>query len=533
MRDAASELPHDLEGLKSLVVDLQQTNHHQQREITRLREQLNLLLAKRYGPSREALADLQLRLFNEAEAQESRAEPAPPPEAVTVAAHRRQKRGRKLLPPTLPRVERVYDLPEAERHCPQDGTALEPIGEEVSEQLDVIPATVQVLRHIRLKYACPCCRTHVVTASMPAQPIPKSLASPGTLAHVAVSKYQDALPLYRQEQIFKRLGLELPRVTLAGWMIRAGALIQPLINLLRDRLLEGDVIHCDETKVQVLKEPGKAATSLSYMWVQVSGRDEKPVVLFDYDPSRGGAIPKRLLGDFSGFLHTDGYEGYGAVCRANDITQIGCWAHVRRKYDEALKAAGINPRKPPSGTPPPKMRRTLKALGYIQRLFAIEHRIRDQAPEARWRVRQGESAPVVDEFRDWLDTVLPSVVPGSALGKAIAYTDGQWPKLIRFLEDGRLELHNNRAENAIRPFVVGRKNWLFSDSVAGAKASANLYSLIETAKANGREPYAYLRRVFTELPTATCLADIETLLPFEDETTLNTEPNQNSTPVVG
>ena len=205
---------------------------------------------------------------------------------------------------------------------------------------------------------------------------------------------------------------------------------------------------------------------------------------------------------------------------------------MRRKYDEALKAAGINPRKPPSGTPPPKMRRTLKALGYIQRLFAIEHRIRDQAPEARWRVRQRESAPVLEEFRDWLDTVLPTVVPGSALGKAIAYTDAQWPKLIRFLQDGRLELHNNRAENAIRPFVVGRKNWLFSDSVDGAKASANLYSLIETAKANGHEPYAYLRRVFTELPAAICLADIEALLPFKNDMALNTDPAKKPAPVV-
>jgi transposase len=186
------------------------------------------------------------------------------------------------------------------------------IGAERSEQLDNVPAKVQVLAHIRRKYACPCCREHVVTAPLPAQPIPKSQASPGLLAHVAVSKYMDALPLHRQERIFQRMGIDMPRATLSQWMIRAGALVQPVINLLRDRLLEGEAIHCDETTLQVLKEPDKAASAISYMWVQVSGRYEPPVVLFDYDASRSGAIPKRLLGDFNGFLHTDGFEGYAA-----------------------------------------------------------------------------------------------------------------------------------------------------------------------------------------------------------------------------
>jgi hypothetical protein len=324
------------------------------------------------------------------------------------------------------------------------------------------------------------------------------------------------------------MGIDMPRATLSQWMIRAGALVQPVINLLRDRLLEGEAIHCDETTLQVLKEPDKAASAISYMWVQVSGRYEPPVVLFDYDASRSGAIPKRLLGDFNGFLHTDGFEGYGAVCRNNGITQIGCWAHVRRKYDEALKAAGINPRKPPAGAPPPKARRPLQALGFMQRLFAIEHRIREAEPEERWRVRQTESAPVVEAFRAWLDETLPKVVPGSAIGKALSYTVSQWPKLIRFLDDGRAELHNNRAENAIRPFVIGRNNWKFSDTVAGAKASANLYSLIETAKANGLEPYGYLRRLFQELPKAESLETIEALLPWHFQSVTNAFPESKS-----
>lgn len=218
------------------------------------------------------------------------------------------------------------------------------------------------------------------------------------------------------------------------------------------------------------------------------------------------------------------------MCRDNAITQIGCWSHVRRKYDEALKAAGINPRRPPAGSPPPKARRALQALSFIQRLFAIEHRIREAEPDERLRVRQTESAPVVEDFRAWLDETLPKVVPGTAVGTALNYTAGQWPKLIRFLDDGRVELHNNHAENAIGPFVVGGNNWMFSDTVAGAKASANLYSLVQTAKANGLEPYAYLRRLFQELPQADSVEAIEALLPWHFRSVSERFPELN--PVV-
>ena len=505
-----AQLPDDVQALKALVVKLegdyerrlgeQVAAYH--RELTRFREQLNLALARRFGVSSERIGDEQLRLFNEAESALAEIDVLEE-STVEVPAHTRKKSRRPPLPDSLPRVEVLHELAEAERVCPNDGAELKRIGEESSEQLDIVPAKVQVIRNIRAKYACPSCERHVVTAPMAAQPIPKSLASPGLLAHVTTSKYLDALPLYRQERIFQRLGVDIPRTTLASWMIRSGELIQPLINLLRDELLGGDIIHCDETTVQVLGEGGRAAESKSYMWVQASANRERPVVLFDYDPSRGGAIPKRLLGEYSGYLITDGYEGYGPVCRANGITQVGCWAHARRKFDEVLKAAGINPRKTPKGKPPPKARKAGQALAFIRALFAIEHRVRDDSAEARYRVRHAESALVLERLRAWLDEQLPTVPPSTALGRALSYLDAQWPKLIRFIEDGRLELTNNRAENAIRPFVLGRKNWLFSATVHGAKASANLYSLVETAKACGLEPYSYLRRVFTELPKAT------------------------------
>jgi hypothetical protein len=296
-------------------------------------------------------------------------------------------------------------------------------------------------------------------------------------------------------------------------MVRCGALSQPLINLYRDTLLEQPCIHADETTVQVLKEPGKTAQSNSYLWCQVSGTPGRRIVLFDYDPSRSSEVPRRLLGEFSGYLHTDGYAGYDAVVRENAITRLYCFAHARRYFVDGLKALGLNPRKLPP-KPPDKARRLLKGLGFIRSLYAIERRIRQRPPDERFTERERHSQPVLDALKQWADKTRPRVVPGSALGHALTYLDNHWHGLVRFLDDGRLEIDNNCAENAIRPFVIGRRNWLFSDTQAGARASANLYSLIETAKANDLEPYAYLRHVFTELPKAQTLEDVEALLPW-------------------
>ncbi|MFB3078594.1 MAG: IS66 family transposase, partial [Lysobacterales bacterium] len=314
---------------------------------------------------------------------------------------------------------------------------------------------------------------------------------------------QDALPLYRQETILQRIGVDLPRATLANWMIRAGTLVQPVINLLRDRLLDYDIVQMDESTVQVLKEPGKTAQSKSYLWLQRGGPPAQPVILYDYDPSRSQAVPKRLLADFKGYLQTDGYDGYNAVVAMNNLVHVGCMAHARRKFSEAVKAQG-------------KKKRNGKAqwgLALIQKLYRIEKQARTLSPEARHEHRQRHARQLLDEMRCWLDEALPQVPPTSATGKALNYLNNEWPKLIRYLDDGRLQIDNNLAENAIRPFVVGRKNWLFSDSVKGVKASANLYSLIETAKANGLEPYAYLRYLFAELPKAETVEAMEALLP--------------------
>ena len=524
----ANKLPQDAGSLRDLVLRQQRELEEATRKVEEatqeaeenaqkleardnelriLREYIRLLKHHRFGRKSEKLSDDQLWIFDEAEAAEAPGAEETHDDTVAVPAHTRRKRGRKPLPAWIPRVEVIHDLPDAEKRCKADGTALERIGEETYEQLEFIPATLRVLRHVRPKYACPACRTGIHTAPVPPQPIPKSLASPTLLAHVAVSKYADGLPLYRQEQMFTRLGIDLPRASLASWMVKVGELVQPLINLLRDDLLVSGFVQCDETRFQVLKEPGKLATSQSYLWAQRSAAPEGPIVLFDYDPTRSAEVPKRLLEGFEGFLQTDGYEGYGSVGRQPGITHVGCWAHCRRKFDEALKGQGSKKKRSS------KESKAYQGLAFIQKLYKIERQIGDGPPDERHRIRQERSRPVMEAMRHWLDEALGKVPPQSLTGKALGYAHSQWPKLVRVLEDGRLPLDTNAVENAIRPFVVGRKGWLFADTVHGAEASANLYSLIETAKANGVEPFAYLQLVFTELPKATELAHLEGLLP--------------------
>lgn len=531
MNTPIPNLPSDVTLLQEMVLELslgwqdkalewsgrerkwQDEKQSLQRHADLLLEQVRLLRAKRFGPSSEKVRFEHPSLFDEAE-QEALKTPDPEvvdqselvdqgEQTVEVPAHTRRRVGRKPLPVDLPREEIIHDLSAEDKVCALDGHSLVEIGRETSEQLDIIPAQVKVIRHVRIKYACPHCRQGVNLAPMPSQPIPKSLASAGMLAFLAASKYADGLPLYRMESVLRRSGIELDRTVMAHWMIKAGNLVQPLINLLRDRMLDYGIIQMDETRVQVLKEPGRPATSQSFMWVQRGGPPGGRVILFDYDPSRSGQVPLNLLTGYEGWLQTDGYSGYSAVGASSRIESIGCWSHVRRKFDEAVKAAGKG-----------KKPKAAEALGLIQKLYAIEKRCHNLEPNERAQVRQQEAPPIFEELRNWMSDMALKVIPGSATGRALAYLSGQWSRLIRYIEDGRLEIDNNSVENAIRPFVIGRKGWLFSNSVAGAKASANLYSLIETAKASGLEPYAYLRKVFSAIPNATTVEEFAALLPW-------------------
>lgn len=513
-------MPDEVTSLQELVRELTTQLTESEKQNGYLREQLNLLLAKRYGSSSEKHPSPQRELFNEAEAEANLAEKEESAlqeecaDSTKVSSHTRKKRGRKPLPDYLPRIRIEHDLSTDEKQCPCGCGEMVCIGEESSEQLDIIPAKVQVLQHVRFKYACKVCEEGVKTSLLPPQPIPKSNASPGLLAHIAVAKYQDALPLHRQEAILSRAGIALGRHTLAGWMIRCGMLIDPLINLLRDQLDDYDIRQMDETPVQVLDEAGRSSTSQSYMWLQRGGPPKQPVILFDYDPSRGRAVPERLLAAANGWLVSDGYEVYNNL--PNELIRVGCWAHARRKFDEAVKAQGKG-KKSKSG-------RAHQGLAYIQALYRIEREAKNtkMSPEERGQLRQQQAKPILEELKTWLDKSLPHAPPKSAIGKALHYLHNQWAYLMRYLEDGRLPIDNNAAERAIRPFVIGRKNWLFSATPKGAQASAKLYSLIETAKANGHEPFAYLRHVFKQLPMATTVEAIERLLPW------NTTPEQIS-----
>lgn len=480
-----------------------------------LREQVRLLRLQLFGRKTESSQSLsgqqQLLLFNES--IESCEQAPATIDEIVVPQHTRKKNGRKPLPESLPRVEIVHDVADEAKVC-GCGTAKSRIGEDVSEQLDIVPARIQVLRHVRPKYACRLCEgveddgPTVTIAPPPVQIIPKSIASAGLLAHVLVTKFADAVPFYRQEGLFARLGVEVNRTSMCNWAMKAAEACQPLLELHRKEIRSGPLINADETTVQVLKEPGRSASQKSYMWVFRGGDIERPALEFTYNPTRAAAFAAEYLRDYKGYVQTDGYSGYDFLDRQDGVIHFGCWAHVRRKFVDVIKAAGKLRSKKKTGA-------AEEAVEQIRQMYAIEKAAKEKElrPEEISALRQEKSKPLVTAFHAWLKDNELKVPPKSLLGKAIAYALGQWKRLVVYLEDGRLRMDNNLAENAIRPFVVGRKNWLFSGNVAGAEASAALYSLIESAKTNGLEPYWYLRRLFERLPLANSEEELCALLP--------------------
>ncbi|HQP30394.1 MAG TPA: IS66 family transposase, partial [Deltaproteobacteria bacterium] len=339
---------------------------------------------------------------------------------------------------------------------------------------------------------------------VPEQIIPKSIATPGLLAYIITAKFVDALPFYRQEKQFERLGVELSRTSMSNWAIQVAGRCRPLLDLLRAEILSGPLINVDETTVQVLGEPNRANTSKSYMWVFRGGPPGKPALVYQYHPTRSGEVARQYLDGYKGYVQTDGYAGYDFLDQVTDVVHVGCWAHARRKFVEVTQAGGKN-----------KTGSADVALSYIQKLYAIEKELRARklAPEEIMTQRQLRAWPILEEFKTWLDKRMLETPPKGLLGKAVAYTLGQWRRLVKYTENGLLTPDNNLAENAIRPFVVGRKNWLFSGNPDGAAASATLYSLIETAKACGLEPYRYLRHLFEYLPFASTADEFKALLP--------------------
>ncbi len=494
-----------------LTDQFQQKERFYESEIKLLKQQILSLQQMIYGRKSEKrpIDDQQLLLFKEPEQEPVDDEP----EAVHVPAHNRRKSGRKPLPEHLPRIEVIHDLSEEEKQC-SCGCMKTRFGKEASEQLDIIPARMQVIKNIRYKYVCKACEgTHadepaVSIAPAPLQMIPKSMASPGLLAHVFTGKFVDALPFYRQEKQFLRLGVELKRATLCNWAMQVAEKCEPLLEMLYKKMLSGPLINADETTLKVLKEPNKSKNSKSYMWVFRGGPPDRPCLIYHYNAGRAGAVASSFLGDYKGCVQTDGYAGYDFLDAKEGITHIGCWAHARRKFVEVTRVGGKR------GLRKKKSNAAI-ALDYIGSLYKIEKQARDLGlcfDEIK-ALRKQKALPILKEFKKWLDEKSIHTPPKGIFGKAVTYTLNQWHRLKAYIEHGVVSPDNNAAENAIRPFVVGRKNWLFSANPKGARASAVFYSLIETAKANKLEPYQYLRTLFEELPKAESTKDYQALLP--------------------
>jgi transposase len=463
-------------------------------------EALNFEIARlkrwRFGSSSESLdTSTQAVLFDAILADtalEDRAaedEIKPPPAAP---APKRQA-VRQALPASLPRIERHHEIDATHCAC---GQAFKRIGEEVSEQLDCVPAQFFVLRHIRGKYACACCQT-VQAAPMPAQMIDKGIPAPGLLAQVVVAKHDDHLPLYRQTEIYARSGVHIPRSSMAQWVGICGVRLAPLADALKHFILGHGVIHADETPVKLLA-PGQGKTRRAFVWVyRTTNFAAQRAVLFDFTLGRGGENPRRVLQGFDGTLVSDDFSGYHAL-HAQGITAALCMAHARRKLFEAHELNGSQI----AG----------QAVALIAKLYEIEREARELEPKARWLLRQQRSRPVADALHSWLTEQRQKLANADATAKAIDYSLSNWRALTRYLDDANVPIDNNAAENSVRPLAVGRKNWLFVGSQQAGVRAAVVMSLIESAKLNGHDPWAYLKDVFERLPTLK-QRDLAQLLP--------------------
>lgn len=517
-------LPADVDSLKHLISELSdeydQKLREQQNAYRVLEEKYLSLTRMIFGRSSEKLTEedhRQMRLFNEAE--EGSDEDGGDGEAPTVdvAAHERSKRGRKRAEEHLPRVDERHDVSEREKHCPCCGKQRPLIREEISEEKEIVPAKVFVRRHIRPVYGACSCKgfgeseaAAVVRAPMPERMLPGSDAGASLLAFVIASKFVDSLPFYRQEKIFARLGMTVARMTLCNWAIAVARRCAPLIDLMWEKVRAGPLQQMDETTIQVLKEPQRSPTAKSFMWVNLGyvavENRLKPLVLFHYHPSRSKEVALSVLAGYDGYLQSDGYGAYAQAGSLPGIVHVGCFAHARRKFYEAAQLSK-------------KAGAAEQALALIGSLYRIEKLLRGQLSQGtisreQFCTQRAEQAKaVLEKLYEWLVKKVDQVPPKTKLGQAVNYTLHEWPKLIHYLDAWFLTPDNNAAENAIRPFVVGRKNWLFSDTPRGAHASATLYSLVESARANGLEPYHYLRHLFDHLPNATTTAAIERLLP--------------------
>jgi len=506
MVTAIDQHPDDVKILKDVIIQ----NYY---ESEALKEEIRLLKAALYGRKSEKLplennGQLTLDFGDKEETQEITEKVEP--ESTSVKAHNRKKSGRKPLPEHLEVKEQVVDISESEKTC-GCGCPKSRIGAETSDHLEHIPARSYIRRIVRPKYACKNCEgtedngPAVSIATVPEQIIPKSFATASLLSYILVAKFADALPFYRLSKIFQRSDIEISRGTMCNWTIRVASLLKPMLEIFKRRIFEFPVVQADETGLQVLKEPGRQAKNKSFFWGFRGGGTEKPTIIFSYNSSRAGKVPKNFLSGYCGYIQTDGYNGYKFIDNETCQIRVGCLAHARRKFIDSIKVAGKNAE--------PGVAH--QAVQIIKQLYSIEKEARESnlGYDEIKILRRNNAKPILEDFKEKLEQGKKALPPKSTSGKAVKYTLNEWSALIRYLEDGRIQIDNNLMENAIRPIAVGLKNWLFSDTPEGATASATIYSIIETAKANGLEPYWYLRVLLEKLPFLKNAEDFEQYIP--------------------
>lgn len=515
MVDTPSQLPDDIDALKRMVADmagrirsLESVINARQLMIEHLQIQIAALRRQQYGRKSEKMeaevAQLELKL------EELLLDNAEDPPPVAASAEERVKRVRKPLPANLPRDTVEYAPPSSD--CPNCGGVLKAIGEDVAEQLEYVPDSFRVIRHVRPKLGCTCCET-IVQANAPSRPIARGIAGPGLLAHVAISKYGDHQPLYRQSQIYARSGIELERSTLSEWIGGLTRLLRPLAAALGRYVMSGATVHADDTPMPVLA-PGKGKTTKGRLWAYI--RDERsagasaPAAFWmSFSSDWSAEHPRRHLEAFKGVLHADGYAGYEALFLDGTRTHAACWAHVRRKFYEITQSS-----------PSPIAGEAVRRIGA---LYAIEAQIKGRPPDERLAVRIAQTQPLLQSMHAWLTSLLPALSSKSALAGAIQYAFNRWEALNTFARDGRAEIDNNPVERALRAISLGRKNFLFAGSHSGGDRAAAMYSLIGTAKLNGLDPEAYLRDVIARIAEHP-VNRIEDLLPWNIHT-LGTTPH--------